>query len=97
MKRERILEEFISAGFEAIVVATRADVGEEWLGCRVDRKFMRGLSNKKIDLCGEGGEYHTFVIDGPIFRRRINILESKKVMKDGRWFLEIAKLELDDI
>ncbi|MDI6888166.1 MAG: diphthine--ammonia ligase [Methanocellales archaeon] len=96
-KRERVLEEFIRAGFEAIVVATKADfLGEEWLGCRVDRKFRRELSNKQIDLCGEAGEYHTFVIDGPIFRKRINILESAKVLRNGRWFLEITKLELDD-
>lgn len=96
MKREKILEELINAGFKAIVVATKADLlGEDWLGCRVDNKFIKNISkHKNIDSCGEAGEYHTFVIDGPIFKKRLNILESAKILKNGRWILDITKCEL---
>ncbi|HCG77045.1 TPA: diphthine--ammonia ligase, partial [bacterium] len=86
--RKELLEEFILAGFEAIIVAVKAEVlGKDWLGKKIDKNLVRELEKKKIDLCGESGEYHTFVINGPIFKRRIKILKSNKVFKDGRWFL----------
>jgi len=94
--RKELLEEFILAGFEAIIVAVKAEVlGKDWLGKKIDKNLVRELEKKKIDLCGESGEYHTFVINGPIFKRRIKILKSNKVFKDGRWFLDILNYELD--
>ncbi len=95
MKREKILDEFIGAGFEAIVVATKANLlSEKWLGCKIDEELVRKLSKQNIDLCGEAGEYHTFVIDGPIFKKRINILDSTKMLWNGKWILDITKYEL---
>jgi len=47
-----------------------------------------------VDLCGEKGEYHTFVTDGPLFNKRIEITKSKKVLKENHWFLEILKWTL---
>ena len=94
--QDKIMKDFINLGFEAIVVATRADLlGEEWLGRRVDMSFLKLLDEEKetkdITLCGEAGEYHTLVIDGPLFKQRIEILEANKVLRDGHWFLEISK------
>ena len=93
------MRDFIDLGFEAVVVATRADLlGEEWLGRKVDMDFIRHLERlretKNITPCGEAGEYHTFVTDGPLFRQRIEILESKKVLRDEHWFLEILQYDL---
>jgi len=94
---EDIFTEFIDAGFKAIVVRLKADLlGEEWLGREIDRSFMNDLLKLgKVDLCGELGEYHTFVTDGPLFKRRIRILQSDKVLKDGYWSLDISKWAID--
>jgi len=54
------------------------------------RSFHNGL-----DLCGEFGEYHTFVIDGPMFKNRIRIVKSEKISKDGYWCLDISKYEIE--
>lgn len=88
-----IFTEFIDGDFKAIVVRLKADLlGEEWLGREIDRDFMDDLLKlSKVDLCGELGEYHTFVTDGPLFKRRIKILESAKTLKDGYWSLDISK------
>ncbi|MDI6890045.1 MAG: diphthine--ammonia ligase [Thermodesulfovibrionales bacterium] len=92
-ERERLLEEFIRVGFKAVVVATNSDfLGEEWLGREIDKKFvedLKALSN--IDLCGERGEYHTFVYDGPIFKRPVEFTVGKSVLKDKQWFLELKE------
>ena len=94
--RENLIEELIKSGFEAVVVATKKDLlGPEWLGRKIDRDFVRDISKVKgVDISGEGGEYHTFVISGPIFKKRINILKSEKITRDGHCFLDILGCEL---
>jgi len=93
--QEKILKDFIDLGFEAIVVVTKADLlGEEWLGRKVDLDFLSHLKQAKIQLCGEAGEYHTFVTDGPLFNQRIEILGTNKTLKEGYWLLEISQYDL---
>ena len=92
--QEKILGSFITSGFEAVVVVTKADLfGEEWLGQKIDLDFLSYLSELRqrygIQLCGEAGEYHTFVTDGPLFDQRIEILETNTVLREGYWSLEI--------
>ena len=45
---------------------------------------------KGITPCGEAGEYRTLVVDGPLFKQRIEIIESRKILRDKHWFLEIS-------
>lgn len=97
--QDKILRDFIDLGFEAIVVATKADLlGEEWLGQKVDLAFIRRLDElretKDITPCGEAGEYHTLVIDGPLFKKRIEIMATEKVLRNEHWFLEILNTDL---
>jgi uncharacterized protein (TIGR00290 family) len=101
---EQILTDFINAGFEAIVINVKADLfDEEWLGRKVDRSFLEDLrklhSRHNVHVCGELGEYHTFVIDGPLFKWRIKTLDSKKVLKDGYWkywLLDISRCDIEE-
>ena len=92
-KREEIVNEFIQAGFKAIVVSTNAKfLGSEWLGRKIDGEFINDLKNLcNIDLCGEAGEYHTFVFNGPIFKNPLEFIIGEKKLKDNRWFLDIKK------
>lgn len=97
--QDKILRDFIDLGFEAVVVTTKADLlGKEWLGRKIDLDFLAHLAElrktKNITPCGEAGEYHTFVTDGPLFGKRIEILEANKVLREGYWFFEIVKCGL---
>jgi len=97
--QDRVLMDFVDLGFEAIVVAAKADYfGEEILGRKVDLDFIKHLKElketKDITLCGEHGEYHTFVINGPLFIKRIQVLETRKISREGTWILEILKADL---
>ena len=92
---EKLIGEFLDSGFQALVVSARADlIGEEWMGKPYDQKFVKYLKERDLDLCGEKGEFHTLVTCGPIFKRRIRILEAGKRVKEGRWFLEILRFSL---
>jgi diphthamide synthase (EF-2-diphthine--ammonia ligase) len=82
-----------------VVVVAKADLfGEEWLGRKVDPDFLSHLFELRqkhgIQLCGEAGEYHTFVTDGPLFKQRIEILETSTISREGYRFLEISKYAL---
>jgi diphthine-ammonia ligase len=99
--QEEVLREFVGLGFEAIVVAARAEFfGEEVLGQKIDTSFIKRLEKlhqtRGITLCGESGEYHTLVIDGPIFRNRLRIMKSRKVIRGDVRFLDIQHAELQD-
>lgn len=98
-KQEKLMSDFVASGFEAIVVAAKADLfDEEWIGRKIDEGFIRDLNElrqtKDITPCGEAGEYHTFVIDGPIFRQRIEVQKTGRILKEGYLFLEISGYEL---
>ncbi len=94
---KQILSDFIAAGFKATVVRVNLEkLGEEWLGRQVDKKFMADLVKLgTIDCCGEMGEFHTFVTDGPLFKKkRIKILETEKSKRGGYSLLDIKTFEV---
>lgn len=92
---ENIIDEFLKAGFKAIIVSCKADVmGKEFLGRYIDQELVAELKKKDICPCGEKGEFHTLVVDGPIFKRPIKIVEAEPIIKEGfwkHWFLDIKK------
>jgi diphthine-ammonia ligase len=93
---EEILTTFINSGFEAVVVSAQADlIGPEWIGELVSPAFMDYLKSRNIDLCGENGEYHTLVIGGPIFKEKIRLLKTNKILRDNRWFLDTVSYRLE--
>jgi uncharacterized protein (TIGR00290 family) len=95
--RESVVAEFEQEGFRAIVVSAQADLMDQsWLGREINLQFAADLGrlSPEIDVCGEAGEYHTFVVDGPLFKRPIHITESKPLLREGRWFLDIVRYHI---
>jgi diphthine-ammonia ligase len=92
---EKILSGFIEKGFEAVIVSAQSKLIEEyWIGRRVDKALLDYLKRKNIDVCGENGEYHTLVTDGPIFKRPIQLIETRTIIRDNYWFLDTVKYQL---
>jgi diphthine-ammonia ligase len=90
-----VINQFLEAGFKAVIVAAKASlIDEEWLGRQVDGEFSDYLKSKAVDPCGESGEYHTVVVDGPLFKRRIEITESRTIKRDEYWFLDTINYRL---
>jgi len=94
---KKIYLDYLKTGFKATVVRTKLNLlGVEWLGRTLDRKFYDDiLKLGNIDLCGEGGEYHTVITDGPTFKNKIEIQETQKHTLDGGFgYLEIKKFKV---
>ncbi|MFH1077107.1 MAG: diphthine--ammonia ligase [Pseudomonadota bacterium] len=93
--RESLMCELIAVGFKAVIVAVKlACMGSEWLGRELDRQFVEDMRRlPQVDLCGENGEYHTFVYDGPIFKAPVEFSVGEKIKRETHCFLDIAPHE----
>jgi len=91
-----VVEEFINLGFRSVVVTVNLKLGMkvEDLGKILTLEYIQELESRDIDPCGEGGEFHTTVIDGPIFNKAIPIRQCNIVYHEEYAFLP---LELDQI
>lgn len=75
MEERAVSEELINRGGRAMIVAIRRDlVDEGWLGKVIDEAYIDYCVAKGISPCGEGGEAHTLVIDGSLFREPLKIV-----------------------
>lgn len=90
---KKIIEEFVDSGFKAVIVSCKADVlGQEFIGRLIDKEIIKDFEARNVCPCGEKGEYHTLVVDGPIFKKRISIDKSETIKKEGfwtHWFMDI--------
>ena len=95
----RILNEVVSNRIKAIFTCVKQPwFGEEWLVRELDKGSLKDLQalNKKygIDPCGEKGEYHTMVVDAPIFSEAIEISKFSKQKNESLFFIKINKFFL---
>ncbi|MDT0293844.1 diphthine--ammonia ligase [Mesonia ostreae] len=76
-----LAREFIDLGYKAIVVCTSAkNLDASFCGREFNHKFLKDLPHD-VDPCGENGEFHTFVYDGPLFKHPISFKKGEKVMR----------------
>ncbi|OQA60569.1 MAG: ATP-binding region [Euryarchaeota archaeon ADurb.Bin294] len=90
---EKTLMDILDSGFEVVIVSSKNSLmGTEWLGRKIDRKFISDLKryDTYIDPCGENSEFHTIVTDGPIFNKKIVITGSERILKENYWHLNIT-------
>ncbi|MGZ7160997.1 MAG: diphthine--ammonia ligase [Methanobacterium sp.] len=90
---EEYIKEIINLGFEVIITSVSAEgLDKSWLGKKIDFDVLNEIKdlNKKygIHMAFEGGEAETLVLDGPIFKKRIKIVESETIWdRDSGYFL----------
>jgi diphthine-ammonia ligase len=97
----KYMEWIIELGFEVIITSVSAEgLDESWLGRKIDYSLLEDLLklHKKygLHLAFEGGEAETLVLDGPLFKKRLNIKNSAKVWKGDSGYLVINEASLED-
>ena len=100
MPQELLLEELLANNIDSIITGVAAEpLDENWLGRHIDSESIKELvaleSEYAINPAGEGGELESFVLNAPLFKRQIRILESTKHYSNfsGRLEIKEAKLE----
>jgi ABC transporter with metal-binding/Fe-S-binding domain ATP-binding protein len=91
----------IKNGFKAVIVSVSAlGLDESFLGRVIDEEVLEKLKllNKKygVHIAGEGGEYETFVTDAPIFKKKLKIEKSRKIIENLNGVLVIESISLED-
>lgn len=91
-----LLDTFIELGFEAVIVGVNSKhMDEKWVGRFVDSSFRDYLHSNNIDPCGENGEYHTVVINGPLFARKLSLVTGGVISKNEYRLLDIKDVRLE--
>jgi diphthine-ammonia ligase len=84
MNHREAVDEFMNLGFVTMIVTVNISLGmtEDDLGRVLTPEYVKELEARNIDPCGEGGEFHTTVIDGPLFRQPIAVRKCS-IIRDG--------------
>ena len=100
MDEEQYLKDLIKAKFNAIITGIAADgLSKTWLGRKIDNNCIADLKKlhekNKIHIAAEGGEYETFVLDCPLFKKKIKITDFEIRMENectGQYIIKAAEL-----
>lgn len=88
--RKDIVKEFLKLGFKAkIVVVNTTMLDKRFLGCDLTFSLMKEIEEYGADVCGENGEYHTVVYDGPIFKHPVDLIYGKDIVTVGEKWAQI--------
>lgn len=82
----KLVHAFIDLGFKGVIICVDSKVlDKKYVGRIFDEQFLSELPSS-VDPCGENGEFHSFVFDGPIFHKRTRYRKGKTVFKENRFF-----------
>ena len=89
LETAQLARDFIAQGFRAVLVCTDPkQIEPSFCGREFDASLLAELP-AGADPCGENGEFHTFVYDGPIFDRPVPVQKGDVVHRDGFWFCDL--------
>lgn len=88
--REKLTYEFIDSGFKTIIKKVKLEfLNEDFLGEVLTKELVQKIKETGADPCGENGEYHTFVYDGPIHKFKVEFMPNGKTLNDHYGYLDI--------
>jgi uncharacterized protein (TIGR00290 family) len=81
-----LARDFVSAGYRAVLTCVDTQsLDKDFIGREIDLQFLSDLP-PEVDPCGENGEYHSFVFDGPIFKEEIAHILGEVVLRRDRFY-----------
>lgn len=84
-----LIKEFIELGFKAVLSCVDSrTLDKSFAGKTIDEDFLSSVPTK-VDPCGENGEFHTFVYDGPNFARPVEFSLGETILREGFWFCDL--------
>lgn len=84
--RKNLVMQMLNNGIETMIVSCNDIMGERFLGKVLSPALIDELEILGIDACGENGEFHTLVINAPIFKEKIAVTVGNKIKHEGYWF-----------
>lgn len=91
-ERKQLVIQMLEAGIETMIVSCNEIMGENYIGRIITPELVNELETMGIDACGENGEYHTLVLDCPLFAERIQVSLTGKIHHGNYWFAELVQI-----
>jgi len=88
--RRRLVNQMLESGIETMIVSCNEVMGERFIGKIISASLADELESMGIDACGENGEFHTLVLDCPLFNHRIDVSVVKTLYHEGYWFARLS-------
>ena len=83
------MKEFLEMGFRAVITCVDSRVLDQCFAGRfIDESFLSSLPSE-VDPCGENGEFHSFVFDGPMFTVPVKFSRGETVLRESFWFCDL--------
>lgn len=86
--RHKLVMEMLQSGIITMIVSCNTHLGPDFLGRILDEDLVKDLEAKGVDVCGENGEFHTLVLDCPLFKHPVSVGAYTKVQHGDYWFLQ---------
>jgi len=86
--REMLVMQMLEAGIRTMIISCNDTMGEYFLGKILDTTVVVELKALNIDVCGENGEFHTLVLDCPLFNNPLSVAIKRKIKHEQYWFCE---------
>ena len=91
--REKVVHEIVDEGFVAnLTIVNNKHLPSTMLGQHLTKELASEIVTHGADICGENGEYHTFVSDGPLFKRPVRYIFGEPVHNDGYTHLPVQSI-----
>lgn len=87
--RKDLVMKMLAEGVHCIIVSCNQQLGEDFLGKKLDEELIKKLEELNADVCGENGEYHTLVVNCPLYSRELNVEFLTKRNHNNYWFQEM--------
>jgi diphthine-ammonia ligase len=88
--RKELVLEMLSIGIETMIISCNEKMGKGFLGRILDLALIQELESRDIDVCGENGEFHTLVLNCPLFKQRLHVDVERIFQHNDYWFCEVT-------
>ncbi len=88
--RKGLVMQMIESGIETIIVSCNETMGERFLGKKITAELISELEALGVDACGENGEFHTLVLNCPLFTKQISVSVLRTLKHENYWFTELV-------
>ena len=89
--RRSLVRQMLEAGIKTMIVSCTEKMGESYIGRVITHSLVNELENLGVDPCGENGEYHSLVLDCPLFSSAFEVKLLDKLHHEEYWFAKLGE------
>ncbi|MEJ0103502.1 MAG: diphthine--ammonia ligase [Bacteroidota bacterium] len=88
--RKQLINQMLESSIETMIVSCNEVMGNTFIGKIITPELVDELEALGVDACGENGEFHTLVLDCPLFDERLNVSIEDVLHHGNYWFAELV-------